>query len=78
MGTGWEATARGVLSTTFLGVQMGCPGAASWAVQGQLQHTELLSCSTDEEGDGCFGLSLVSGRTDRLLPSLQPHTFASE
>lgn len=39
------AAARGALSTTLSGCSDGCPGAASWAVQGQLQHTELLSCT---------------------------------
>lgn len=50
-GQGGGFTARGVLSTTFLGVQMWYPGATSWAVQGQLQHTEILSCTT---GDGFY------------------------
>lgn len=48
------AAARGALSTTLSGCSDGCPGAASWAVQGQLQHTELLSCTTAEQGDGFY------------------------
>lgn len=53
-GTGWGLQAEGFYLPAFLGVQMWCQGAVSWAVQGQLQHTELLSCTTAEEGDGFY------------------------
>lgn len=53
-GTGWGATARGVLSTSLSGCSNVIPRSSILAVQGQLQHTELLSCTTAEEGDGFY------------------------